>query len=97
MNALPSVDGIDPNPPTNNADSLNILYEHFVGRRADPTINNFTKAEYRLTDLLSIQPESQLIIQTFWKDEFGQLHPFYIEQGCGFNMKILFRKKIFYK
>jgi hypothetical protein len=97
MKALPYIDGINPNPPSNNADSLNILFEYFIGRRADPTINNFVRAEYRLTDLLSIQPESQLIVQTFWKDEFGQLHPFFIEQGCGMNMKILFRKKIFYK
>jgi hypothetical protein len=71
---------------------LNILYEHIIGKRADPVIKNFARAEYRLTTLFSIQPESQLIIETFWKDTFGILHRFYIEQGSGFNMKLLFRK-----
>jgi hypothetical protein len=92
MNAIPVVSGNKPVTFTNNNDSLNILYEHIVGKRADPVIKNFTVAEYRLTDLFSIQPESQLIIETFWKDTFGILHRFYIEQGSGFNMKLLFRK-----
>jgi hypothetical protein len=95
LNAIPVVFGIRPTTFTNNNDSLNILYEHIVGKRADPVIKNFAKAEYRLTDLFSIQPESQLIIETFWKDTFGILHRFYIEQGSGFNMKLLFRRTDF--
>lgn len=95
LNAIPVVFGNSPVSFTNNNDSLNILYEHIIGKRADPVIKNFTKAEYRLTDLFSIQPESQLIIETFWKDTFGILHRFYIEQGSGFNMKILFRRTDF--
>jgi hypothetical protein len=95
LNAIPVVFGIRPTTFTNNNDSLNILYEHIVGKRADPVIKNFTVAEYRLTDLFSIQPESQLIIETFWKDTFGILHRFYIEQGSGFNMQLLFRRTDF--
>lgn len=91
LNAIPVVSGIRPTTFTNNNDSLNILFEHILGKRADPVIKNFTVAEYRLTDLFSIQPEYQLIIETFWKDTFGILHRFYIEQGSGFNMKLLFR------
>jgi len=95
MNAKPYIDGFNPVPQSNNAGTLNILFEYFLGRRADPTINNFVRAEYRLTDLLGVQPQSELIVKTYWKDEFGILHPFFIEQGSGMNMKILFRKKIF--
>ena len=93
--ARPVVYGYKPVAYTNNNDSLNILYEHIIGKRADPVIKNFTTAEYRLVDLFSIQPETQLIIETFWKDTFGVLHRFYIEQGSGFSMKILFRKVSF--
>jgi hypothetical protein len=95
MNAKPSIDGFQPVIYTNNNDSLNILYEHNIGRRADPVITVFNTSEYRLTDLFSIQPESQLIVETFWKDTFGILHRFYIEQASGFNVKILFRHKDF--
>jgi hypothetical protein len=91
--AKPVIDGFKPVIYTNNNDSLNILFEYILGRRADPVINNFVRAEYRLTDLFSIQPESQLIVETYWKDSFGILHRFYIEQGSGFNMKILFRRR----
>jgi hypothetical protein len=95
LNAIPVIFGNRPITFTNNNDSLNILYEHIIGKRADPVIKNFATAEYRLTDLFSIQPESQLIIETFWKDTFGILHRFYIEQGSGFNMKLLFRRTDF--
>lgn len=93
LQANPYVEGLNPNPKVNNAGVLNILFEYFLGRRADPIINNFVKAEYRLTSLQGIQPESEFQMNTYWKDEFGDLHPFFIEQGCGLNMKILFRKK----
>jgi len=93
----PFISGINPNPPVNNANVLNIIYEYFLGRRADPVVSNFPKAEYRLTGVFGIQPESEMNIETYWKDEFGVLHRFFIEQGAGMNMKLLFRKKTFNK
>lgn len=90
--ARPLVYGYTPVTYPNNNESLNILYEHLLDKRADPVIKNFAKSEYRLVDLFSIQPMYQLIIETYWKDTFGILHRFYIEQGSGFAMKILFRK-----
>lgn len=96
LNAKPVIDGTNPYVSnSSNADVLNILFEYYIGRRNDITINNFTRAEYRLLDLLSINPIRQLIIRTFWKDEFGQLNPLFLESGAGMNMKILFRKKAF--
>jgi len=95
MMAKPVIDGFKPVIYTNNNDSLNILFEYNIGRRADPVITQFARAEYRLGDLFSIQPESQLIVETYWRDTFGILHRFFIEQGSGFNMKILFRKSSF--
>jgi hypothetical protein len=95
MMAKPVIDGFKPVIYTNNNDSLNILYEYTISKRADPVITQFNTSEYRLGDLFSIQPETQLIIETFWRDTFGILHRFYIEQGSGFNLKILFRKSSF--
>jgi hypothetical protein len=93
LNGQPFISGINPNPPVNNASLLNILFEYMIGRRADPVINSYVKAEYRLTQMLGIQPISEIQVQTYWKDEFGMLHRFFIEQGSGMNMKILFRKR----
>jgi hypothetical protein len=93
----PFITGINPNPSVNNANVLNILFEYYLGRRADPVINNFVRAEYRLTKVLGIQPESEFQVDTYWKDEFGKLHRFYMEQGAGMNMKLLFRKNKFNK
>jgi len=91
LNAIPVVSGLNPNPPVNNAATLNVLFELLLGRRVDPVISYAPLAQYRLTDVLGIQPITELQIRLFWKDSFGILHQLFIEQGSGFNMKILFR------
>lgn len=52
-------------------------------------------AEYRLLDLQSNIPASQIQIQVQWVDIYGYYHDFYLQNGCGANLKIMFRKKAF--
>lgn len=52
-------------------------------------------AEYRLLDLQSNAPLQAIQISVFWKDIFGQSHPFYLQNGCGATLKVLFRKKAY--
>jgi len=91
----PYVYGINPVPETNNAAFLNTLFEISLGRRADPQINYHPEAQYFLTSLLGRQDLSEIQIQTFWRDDVGQLHEFFVEAGSSFNIKIMFRKKLF--
>ena len=53
--------------------------------------------EYRLIDLIgSGQTQfKEINISVFWKDEVGGLHQFFLDAGCNFNIKIMFRKKSF--
>lgn len=91
----PYVYGINPVPETNNAAFLNTLFEISLGRRADPQINYRPEAQYFLTSLLGRQDIYEIQIQTFWRDDIGQLHEFFVEAGSSFNIKIMFRKKLF--
>ena len=52
-------------------------------------------AEYRLLDLQSNAPLTSIQISVVWKDIFGQLHDFYLQNGCGATLKVLFRKKAY--
>jgi hypothetical protein len=52
-------------------------------------------AEYRLLDLQSNAPLTSIQISVVWKDIFGQVHDFYIQNGCGATLKVMFRKKTF--
>jgi len=52
-------------------------------------------AEYRLLDLQSNAPLTSIQIAVVWKDIFGQLHDFYLQNGCGATLKVLFRKKAY--
>jgi len=90
----PYIYGINPNKESNNSNVSNSIFEYLLSRRADPTIND-TDFNYLFKDLLSNEPQKDLVIEIFWKDDFGNLHPFYIESGSNCNMKLLFRKDIF--
>jgi hypothetical protein len=90
----PYIYGINPNEETNNANVSNSIFEYLLSRRADPTIND-TDFDYLFKDLLSNEPQKDLVIEIFWKDDFGNLHPFYIESGSNCNIKLLFRKDNF--
>lgn len=90
----PYIYGINPNESSNNANVSNSIFEYLLARRADPTINDLD-FNYLFKDLLSNEPQKDLVIEIFWKDDFGSLHPFYIESGSNSNIKLLFRKDNF--
>lgn len=52
-------------------------------------------AEYRLLDLQSNAPLTSIQISVVWKDIFGQIHDFYLQNGCGATLKVMFRKKAY--
>jgi hypothetical protein len=52
-------------------------------------------AEYRLLDLQGNTPSTAIQIQVQWVDIYGFYHDFYLQNGCGANLKIMFRKKAF--
>jgi hypothetical protein len=93
---VPVVYGTTPYVVSNNAQVLNILFEYGLGRRNDPMINYQPISQYITSTLIGINPVQQMQINVFWKDEYGMLHPFFLEQGGSFYLKILFRKKTFY-
>lgn len=83
----------------NNANISPILTDFQVpfspGNTYKPTIDYQPSGEYRLVDLYSNSPLSALELSVYWKDNFGNLHPFYLGAGCSANMKIMFRRKDF--
>jgi len=91
----PYIFGVNPNPPSNNADVSPVLFELFLGRRNNPTIDYQSQGEYLLTNLLGITAQSELQIDTYWKDVYGNLNLFYIEAGSSLIIKLLFRNKVF--
>ena len=54
-------------------------------------------AEYRMIDLNNSSSEklNNLDITVYWKDQYSNLHPLYLQPGCKCDLKILFRKKKF--
>ena len=52
-------------------------------------------AEYRLIDMHSSMNLNRIDIIVYWKDTFGNIHPFELHPGCAANVKILFRRKDF--
>jgi len=58
-----------------------------------PNIVYEPSAQYRLLDLTGNQPLTNLDISIFWKNNFGQLIPFYLGSGGVVTIKILFTKK----
>jgi hypothetical protein len=82
-----------------NTDILNIMIDYSVpltkGTEMRPYIYYEPLGEYRLTELYGNQPINSMDIAVFWKDSFGNLHPFYLDIAASATIKILFRKKIF--
>lgn len=60
-----------------------------------PNIIYEPTAEYRLLDLQGNTPSSAIQIQVQWVDVYGFYHDFYLQNGCGAHLKIMFRKKAF--
>ena len=82
-----------------NANFVSILTDIEVplirGDEFKPQIFYEPKAEYRLIDLQSNNPVNSIEINVFWRDQFGNLHQFYLDTGCNATLKIMFRKKEF--
>lgn len=83
----------------NNSNIANILTDLEVplekGWQTKPSINYTPTAEYRLFDLNGNAPLSAIEISVFWKDSFGQIHPFLLASGSNSSIKIMFRRKDF--
>jgi len=58
-----------------------------------PDVTYVPSGEYRLVDLYGSSPCKQIDIQVFWKDVYGQQHPFYLSSGCSGSLKVMFRAK----
>lgn len=63
--------------------------------RYRPNIVYTPSAEYRLFGLYGNSPISAIELSAYWKDQFGQLHPIYLNSGCGASIKLMFRRKDF--
>lgn len=81
----------------NNSNISNQLTDFEVptteGWEYKPNVFYTPTAEYRFVDLLGNTPINNIQISVFWKDAFGNLHPFYLNSGCNANIKVLFRRK----
>ena len=53
-------------------------------------------AEYRLIDMYSSYNLNKIDLNVYWKDNYGNLNPLYLQPGCNANVKLLFRRKNFY-
>jgi len=81
----------------NNSNIASILTDFQVpfspGNTYRPEVSYAPNGEYRLIDLYGQSPLASLDLQVYWKDNFGNLHPFYLGPGCSANLKIMFRRK----
>ena len=68
------------------------VYGHIQYR---PTVVYNPAAEYRLIDMCSSMNLNRIDIIVYWKDTFGNIHPFELHPGCSANVKILFRRSDF--
>ena len=103
---LPSLLGVPAlfsgNSGVSNQDNNNIIntvtdlvVNLTTGSEYLPNVIYEPTAEYRLLDLQSNAPLTSIQISVVWKDIFGQVHDFYIQNGCQASLKVMFRKKSF--
>lgn len=90
----PYIFGLNPNQLSNNSNISNTVYEYILGRRADPVIN-YKDINYLFKNMLSNLPIDDLNLGIYWKDDYGNLHDFFLESGSNFKLKLLFRKHKF--
>ena len=84
---------------SNNANISSILVD-FVPTIAygyeSKKITYSPTAEYKLVDLVGpTQSFSQIDLNAFWKDNFGNIHPIYLNQGSNGSILLMFRNKTF--
>jgi hypothetical protein len=58
-----------------------------------PYVNYTAGGQYRLVDLYGHNPITQISIEVYYKDIFGNLKPLLIPSNSSSNIKIMFRKK----
>jgi len=91
--------GININAFKQNAEILNVLADHYtqldIGTEYKPYIYYEPTGEYKLTELYGEKQLDAIDISMFWRDNFGNLIPFYLGIGCSATIKIMFRKKTF--
>jgi hypothetical protein len=83
----------------NNVNIAPIITDFEVPFSADntyrPNIEYSPQSEYRLVDLYGASPISAIELSCFWKTQFGNLVPFYLNSNCKANIKLMFRRKDF--
>jgi hypothetical protein len=83
----------------NNSNISNVLTDLEVslvkGSEYKPNLLYSPAGEYRLFDLNGNAPLNAIELSVFWKDTFGQLHPFKLGAGCNASLKLMFRRKDF--
>lgn len=81
----------------NNANISPVISDFVVAvdatNRYKPNIVYVPTGEYRLFNLYGSSPVNSIEISAYWKDNFGGLHPIYLNSGCGANLKLLFRRR----
>lgn len=78
----------------NNPNFSNVLTDMATNDMVyKPNLLYVPSAQYRLVDLNSSQPITNIDIQCFWKDKQGILRPFILLSGASASLKILFQKK----
>jgi len=97
LSAIPQVYGVNPangTIPTTNSNFINMLTDLQVqDGNYKPKITYIPQSEYRLIDLTSNSPLSNVDITVFWTDVYGVLHPILLDPQCSATLKLLFRRK----
>lgn len=56
-------------------------------------INYTPSGQYRFFDLIGTTPLTQININVYWSDWFGNFYPLYLDPGCNANISLLFQRK----
>lgn len=103
--APPSVFNSNTFDTTYNANSSNAGKDNSIsdiqiglvsGSEYKPSILYIPAAQYRLIDLLGMNPIYQVSFSITWKNKFGVIVPFRLGSQCGANIKLLFVRKRMY-
>ncbi len=74
--------------------SFNIITDMSTNEQSyKPSLLYIPSAEYRLINLYNETPINQIDLQVYWRDKFGNLHPFKFPSGSSCSVKIAFIKK----
>ena len=83
----------------NNSNLLNTISDFSIAvdtnNQYRPMLVYNPGAEYRLIDMHSCMNMNKVDIIVYWKDTFGNIHPFELQPGCSANVKLMFRRKDF--